>query len=100
MPVLEPTAKSVAEFLIWSAHESGSFISNLKLQKLLYYIQAWHLAIHDRPLFAAIREQYVTERKYNRSITYCSRIAPQQWAIVNREVPCLNVVEQFLQLRC
>jgi uncharacterized phage-associated protein len=26
-------------------------IDNLKLQKLLYYAQAWHLAIHDRPVF-------------------------------------------------
>jgi len=26
-------------------------LSSMKLQKLLYYIQAWHLAITDRPLF-------------------------------------------------
>lgn len=26
-------------------------ISSMKLQKLLYYIQAWHLAITDQPLF-------------------------------------------------
>jgi uncharacterized phage-associated protein len=33
------------------ANETGSFISNLKLQKLVYYAQAWHLALHDAPLF-------------------------------------------------
>ncbi|MEU5691152.1 type II toxin-antitoxin system antitoxin SocA domain-containing protein [Actinosynnema sp. NPDC020468] len=27
--------------------------SPMKLQKLLYYAQAWHLASHDRPLFEA-----------------------------------------------
>ena len=45
------SAQKVAEYIIWSSHESGSFISNLKLQKLLYYIQAWHLAVFQRPLF-------------------------------------------------
>src|SRR5262249_8109575 len=44
-------AQDVADYIIWSSHESGSFISNLKLQKLLYYVQAWHLAVFQRPLF-------------------------------------------------
>lgn len=41
----------VASYFIWLANETGSFISNLKLQKLVYYAQAWHLAIHNTPLF-------------------------------------------------
>ena len=45
------TAQQVAEYILWSSHESGSFVSNLKLQKLLYYVQAWHLAVYGRPLF-------------------------------------------------
>ena len=44
-------AQDVANFFIRLANESGSFISNLKLQKLLYYSQAWYLAIHSKPLF-------------------------------------------------
>ena len=39
------SAQDVADYIIWSSHESGSFISNLKLQKLRYYVQAWHLAV-------------------------------------------------------
>jgi len=31
--------------------EVGDLISNLKLQKLLYYVQGFHLAIYDKPLF-------------------------------------------------
>jgi len=31
--------------------EFGELISNLKLQKLLYYIQGFHLAYFDEPLF-------------------------------------------------
>lgn len=41
----------VADYFIWLANETGSFISNLKLQKLVYYAQAWHIALHDNPLF-------------------------------------------------
>ncbi|BAY33672.1 putative prophage protein [Nostoc carneum NIES-2107] len=41
----------VADYFIWLANETGAFISNLKLQKLVYYAQAWHLALHETPLF-------------------------------------------------
>ena len=41
----------IADYFIGLANETGSFISNLKLQKLVYYAQAWHLALHDAPLF-------------------------------------------------
>ena len=44
-------AQDVADYFIWLANCTGSFISNLKLQKLVYYAQAWYLAIHDQPLF-------------------------------------------------
>lgn len=45
-------AKDVAEyFLSLSDPECGDFISNLKLQKLVYYAQGFHLAMHDKPLF-------------------------------------------------
>lgn len=46
-------ATQIAEWLIWFAHEHGDEITNLKLQKQLYYVQAWHLALKDRPLFDA-----------------------------------------------
>ena len=46
-------AKNVAEYLVWFSAEHGDPVSNLKLQKLLYYAQAWFLALHDEPLFEA-----------------------------------------------
>lgn len=47
-----PTADSVADFfLLQIDHSSGDTISNIKLQKLCYYAQAWSLALRDRPLF-------------------------------------------------
>jgi uncharacterized phage-associated protein len=38
--------------LFLSDEEAGDTISNLKLQKLLYYAQGLHLAKYGRPLFA------------------------------------------------
>ena len=44
-------AADIADYFLWLANDTGSFMSNLKLQKLVYYAQAWHLALYDRPLF-------------------------------------------------
>jgi uncharacterized phage-associated protein len=38
-------------FLSLTDEESGELISNLKLQKLVYYAQGFHLAFFDTPLF-------------------------------------------------
>lgn len=41
------TASRLAPYILLKAGERGISVSNLKLQKLLYYCQAWHLAIAD-----------------------------------------------------
>lgn len=46
------TAQIVADYFVAFSHEHGDPVSNLKLQKLLYYAQAWHLALRGDPLFA------------------------------------------------
>ena len=38
-------------FLSLADEEAGDVISNLKLQKLLYYAQGFHLALFKKPLF-------------------------------------------------
>lgn len=52
-------ASIVSDFFIAFSHEHGDPLSNLKLQKLLYYAQAWHLAIFDAPLFEEPIEAWV-----------------------------------------
>lgn len=39
------------DYLIVKLVEGGAFLNVLKLHKLLYYCQAWHLAFNKRPLF-------------------------------------------------
>ena len=38
-------------FLSLADEDAGDLISNLKLQKLVYYAQGFHLALYDEPLF-------------------------------------------------
>lgn len=43
--------QDVANFFLAIANKSGESITNLKLQKLTYYAQAWHLANFGEELF-------------------------------------------------
>lgn len=47
------TASQVAEYILSNSNpQEGDIISHLKLQKLLYYCQGFHLAIRNAPLFS------------------------------------------------
>jgi uncharacterized phage-associated protein len=46
------TCQDVANYFLAQVDEdAGDLISNLKLQKLVYYAQGFHLAMYDEPLF-------------------------------------------------
>ena len=49
----ETTAHAAASYLVYESQLHGDPMTNLKLQKLLYYAQGWFLALYDRLLFAA-----------------------------------------------
>lgn len=51
----------VSDYLILKLSETSEdkIISFLKFNKLLYYCQAWHLAIHHEPLFKARFEPWI-----------------------------------------
>lgn len=53
---VQHTAAEVARYLLWriaqERPEDPDYLTNLKLQKLLYYVQGWHLAETGRPAFA------------------------------------------------
>jgi len=53
------TAEQIADTLIHLSRERGLDITNLKLQKLLYYAQAWHLAFHEEALFQDAIEAWI-----------------------------------------
>lgn len=51
--------KKVIEYFLAFANSKGDFLTNLKLQKLLYYSQSWYLANYGSPLFADDFEAWI-----------------------------------------
>jgi len=45
------TALDVSKLFLLFANKNGDLITNLKMQKLLYYAQAWYLVNYNRRLF-------------------------------------------------
>ena len=44
-------AAQIADYFIAFSNATGSLISHMKLQKLVYYTQVWHIAVFDEPIF-------------------------------------------------
>jgi uncharacterized phage-associated protein len=44
-------ALTIAKYFLYKANQEGDLITNLKMQKLLYYAQAWYLVNFGRTLF-------------------------------------------------
>jgi uncharacterized phage-associated protein len=67
-------ALTIADYFIWKSQQEGIPVTNKKLQKLLYYAQAWSLVLQNKPLFKqeieawvhgpAIRDVYFTFKEF------------------------------------
>jgi uncharacterized phage-associated protein len=80
--IFMPNAKQVAEFFLQlSEPEVGDILSNLKIQKLVYYAQGFHLAMYEIPLFdeqiVAWEHGPVVEALYHEFKVYGSNPIPQ-----------------------
>jgi len=53
------TASKVAKYIVIEFQEAETYITNMKLQKLLYYVQGWHLGIHNTSAFIGEFEAWV-----------------------------------------
>jgi uncharacterized phage-associated protein len=54
----EYKAKDIARYVVFYCHEHKYPISNLKLQKILYFIQAYFLVEADKPCFSDVIEAW------------------------------------------
>lgn len=52
-------ASTIAKYFLWKAEKENKTLTNKKLQKLLYYAQAWNLAIENDPLFPEKIEAWI-----------------------------------------
>lgn len=66
--------QAIADYFVYSAKHNDSIITNKKIQKLVYYSQAWSLALNDRSLFKDPIEAWVhgpaIRSLYNRYKSY------------------------------
>lgn len=53
------TPNDISDYLLAEARVRGDLLTNLKLQKLLYYAQAWHLVHFEKPIFSEDFEAWV-----------------------------------------
>jgi uncharacterized phage-associated protein len=49
----------VCDYVIARTGAAGEVLTHIKLQKLMYYIQAWHWAFFNKPLFAGKFQAWV-----------------------------------------
>ena len=72
------SAFDIADYFLWKAQEEDQeLLSNMKLQKLVYYAQGLHLVLNDAPLFQerieawtygpVVAELYHAYKRYNSS---------------------------------
>lgn len=70
-----PSADAIADYILTKIDaDAGDSITNLKIQKLVYYVQAWHLALNGSPAFSGEIEAWahgpVVRRLYGRFREY------------------------------
>lgn len=89
------SAKQISDFVISKVNtEAGDTISPLKLQKLIYYCQAWHLTVFGEVLFEEDIEAWahgpVVSSQYNR-FAYIPRNEQIKPGSINIDVPEFSV---------
>jgi|SRR5579859_5522715 len=84
----------VADYFIWRAHEVGEPISQLKLQKLVYYAQAWNLALKGTPLVKAEFQAWV-HGPVNRQLY--DRFKQYAWKPITDEVEMPKLPKDVLE---
>ena len=85
------SSEKTANFLISDCRERGENLTNLKLQKLLYYSQAWHLALKGIPLFSEDFQAWVhgpvLPSQYH-------RFKKNEWRPILDEIPAIDIDNQ------
>lgn len=78
----------LSKYIVCKMQEKGQKISHLKLQKLLYYVQAWHLVYAEEPLMNDEFEAWL-HGPVNRKVWNYYK----QYSIMFDSLPCEEVKE-------
>jgi uncharacterized phage-associated protein len=93
-------AHLVADWFIFWSREAGDPITNLKVQKLVYYAQAWHAALFDDALFPESFEAWlhgpVCPPLYQRFKEF--RYNPITAEIVEPEIASEHILDHLIEV--
>lgn len=96
------SALDVAKYILkrQSVSKNWKCITNLKLQKILYYVQGYHLAFFNTPLFcekiSALQYWPVVKKVYQKYNSYWPNIIDEQYSDFN--VYSLGLSEEQIKL--
>src|SRR5689334_17203169 len=79
----EINVNAIADWFIARSHEAGDPITPLKLQKLVYYAQAWYVALYDKPL---VRDEFQAWLHGPVSPRLYQRFKALQWRAIEEDV--------------
>lgn len=80
------TLNSVADYLLCFAQEHGDVMTPLKLQKMVFYADAWYMALNDGEELIADRFEAWVHGPVARDLYI--RFADYKWQPITREVLC------------
>ena len=93
------TALNIAKYFLWKANQEGKPITNKKLQKLVYYSQAWNLVLKGKPLYKDDIEAWVqgpvikSVYDYFKKYTY-NPITLKLDATITEKVPNKDILDE------
>jgi len=87
-----PTAIEVAQYIVKQFQEQEDLITNLKLQKLLYYVQGWHLGLTGQRAFEGEFKAWV-HGPVNTAVYHEFR--DYRWNPITRDMPDVSLPDQL-----
>ncbi|MEW4458993.1 type II toxin-antitoxin system antitoxin SocA domain-containing protein [Roseibium algicola] len=89
-----PASFTLADYLICESRERGELLTPLKLQKLMYYADAWHLALYDEEITA---EQFQAWVHGPVALSQYHRFKDYKWRAIDEEIECPTLSDEMTQ---
>ena len=89
------TLNSVADYLLCFAQEHGDVMTPLKLQKMVFYADAWYMALNDGEELVADQFEAWVHGPVARSLFI--RFADYKWRPITEEISCPDLPEDVVQ---
>lgn len=87
------TLNSVADYLLCFAQEHGDVMTPLKLQKMVFYADAWYMALNDGRELISDRFEAWVHGPVARDLY--SRFADYKWRPITEDIQCPKITDDI-----